>query len=134
MDNRDNRDLQALLSEMAVVQRRSQRLSLIITVVIVLMAAALIVSLLLLVPKLSATLDHAGSTLSDTQQIIQRISLSLDELDSVGESLEELTGEGGESLKSLIDTLNTVNLDSLTEAIQRFNSVLEGLANFRLFG
>ena len=134
MDNRDNRDLQGLLQQMAAVQRRSQRLSLIITVVVALMAAALILSVVLLVPKLAATLDYARSTLSDTQQVIQRINTSLDDLDSVGESLTGLTETGSENLGKLIDTINTIDLDALTDAIQRFNSMLEGLSNFRLFG
>lgn len=134
MDNKTNDNTYELLRKMAAVQRRSERLSLIITLGVLVMAAALIFGLLFLVPKLSAVLDTAYATLGDTQQIIQRINVSLDNLDNVGEKLNGLTGEGGENLEHLINTLNTLDLNALTEAIQSFNSVLERLANFRLFG
>ena len=135
MDKKTNEaDTLELLREMAAAQRRSVLLGRITTAVIILMAAALIVSLVLLVPKLMSTLDHARSTLGDTQQIIQRISTSLDELDRVGENLEKLTGEGSENLEKLLDTLGTIDLDALTSSIQSFNSVLERLASFSLFG
>ena len=134
MDNKTNDNTFELLRKMAAVQRRSERLTLIITLVTLVMAAALIFGLLFLVPKLSAVLDTAYSTLGDTQQIIQRLNTSLDNLDSVGKTLGGLTGEGSENLEKLINTLNTLDLDAFTEAIQSFNSVLERLANFRLFG
>ena len=135
MDNQSNgASTQELLREMAALQRRSRYLSWVTTAAIVIMAAAMIVSLALVVPKLTAALDHAHSTLDDTQQIIQRISGSLDNLDSVSEQLEGLTGEGAEKLEKLIDTFNTVDLDALTASIQSFNNVLESLSNFRLFG
>lgn len=135
MDNRtDEKSMQELVKQMAAVQQRSQTLSLIITVVIVVMAAALIVSLAVVVPKITATLDHARTTLTDTQAVIQRISSSLDNLDSIGENLNGLSGEGAEKLGKLIDTLNTLDADALTASIQRFNSLLEGLSNFKLFG
>lgn len=135
MDNRsDGKSMQELVEQMAAVQRRSQTLSLIITVVIVMMAAALIVSLALVVPKLTAALDNARTTLSDTQIIIQRISASLDSLDSIGENLNGLTGDGAENLGKLIDSLSVIDVDALTASIQRFNSLLEGLSNFSLFG
>lgn len=134
MDNQSNTSTQELLREMAALQRRSRYLSWVTTAAIVIMAAALIISLVLVVPKLTAALDHARSTLDDTQQIIQRISTSLDDLDSISEQLEGLTGEGTEKLEKLLDVINTLDLDALTTSIQSFNSVLEGLSNFRLFG
>lgn len=134
MDNKASENTFELLRKMAAVQRRSERLALIMTILVLVMAAALIFSLLFLVPKLSAVLDTAYSALGDTQQIFQRLSTSLDNLDSIGEKLNGLTGEGGENLEHLISTLNTLDLNALTEAIQSFNSVLERLANFRLFG
>ena len=134
MDNQSNTSTQELLREMATLQRRSRYLSWVTTAAIVIMAAALIISLVLVVPKLTAALDHARSTLDDTQQIIQRISTSLDDLDSISEQLEGLTGEGTEKLEKLLDVINTLDLDALTTSIQSFNSVLEGLSNFRLFG
>ena len=134
MDNKTNDNTFELLRKMAAVQRRSERLTLIITLVTLVMAASLVFGLLFLVPKLSAVLDTAYNTLGDTQQIIQRLNTSLDNLDSVGKTLGGLTGEGSENLEKLINTLNTLDLDAFTEAIQNFNSVLERLSNFRLFG
>ena len=135
MDNRtDEKSMQELVEQMAAVQRRSQTLSMVLTVVIAVMAAALIVSLAVVVPKISATLDHARTTLADTQTVIQRVSTSLDNLDSIGENLNGLSGEGAEKLGKLIDTLSTIDVDALTASIQRFNSLLEGLSNFKLFG
>ncbi len=135
MGNRtDEKSMQELVEQMAAVQRRSQTLSMVITVVIAVMAAALIVSLAVVVPKISATLDHARTTLADTQAVIQRVSTSLDNLDSIGENLNGLSGEGAEKLGKLIDTLSTIDVDALTASIQRFNSLLEGLSNFKLFG
>ena len=134
MDNKTNDNTFELLWKMAAVQRRSERLTLIITLVTLVMAASLVFGLLFLVPKLSAVLDTAYNTLGDTQQIIQRLNTSLDNLDSVGKTLGGLTGEGSENLEKLINTLNTLDLDAFTEAIQNFNSVLERLSNFRLFG
>lgn len=130
----EEQNLQDLLRSMAEVQRRNQRLSVIATAAILVFAAALLVSLALVVPKLSATLTHARSTLGDSQQIIQRINASLDQLDTIGEKLDGLTGDGAENLGKLIDTVNALDLDALTESIQSFKGVLERLTNFRLFG
>ena len=134
MDNKPNDNTFELLRKMAAVQRRSERLTLIMTLVLLVIAAILIFELLFLVPKISAALDTAYNTLGDTQQVIQRLGTSLDTLDVVGKKLEGLTGEGSENLGKLINTLNTLDLDAFTEAIQSFNSVLERLSNFRLFG
>lgn len=87
MDNKTNENTFELLRKMAAVQRRSERMSTILTIVVLVMAAALVFSLIFLVPKLSTVLDTAYATLGDTQQIIQRINVSLDSLDSVGEKL-----------------------------------------------
>lgn len=134
MDNKPNDSTFELLRKMAAAQRRSERLTLIMTLAILVIAALLIFELLFLVPKISAVLDTAYNTLGDAQQIIQRLTTSLDNLDNVGEKLEGLTGEGSENLEKLINTLNTLDVDAFTAAIQNFNSVLERLANFRLFG
>ena len=135
MDNRtDEKSTQELLRRMAAVQRRDHKLSVISTIAVLILAAALILSLALVVPKLMDALDTARVTLSETQQVIGRVSTSLDELDSVGQKLGGLTGEGAENLAKLIETLNTVDVNAFTEAIQSFNGLLSGLQNFRLFG
>ena len=98
------------------------------------MAVVLLVSLILIVPKLMGTLDQAHTTLGDLQQTIQHLNASLDTLDGLGENLKTFSDESTETLNKLLNTLNAVDLDALTRSIQGFNSVIEGLSNFRLFG
>ncbi len=136
MDNNhlENKDTAALLREIAAAQRQNARITRIAAAAIIVLAAVLLVSLVLIVPKLTGTLNQAHAALNGTQQTIQRINASLDTLDGLGENLKSFSDEGAETLNKLLDTLNTVDLDALTRSIQSFNSVLEGLSNFRLFG
>ena len=129
-----NTEIGVLLQEIAVLQRRNVRIGRIATVTVILLAAALLICLAVLVPKFTDTLEQAHSTLGDMQQMVQRINTSLDALDAVGENLMGITGEGTENLQKLIDTLSAVDVDALTRSIERFNSVLGGLSNFKLFG
>ena len=95
---------------------------------------ALLVSLIVIVPKLTGTLNQSHTTLGELQQTIQRLNASLDTLDGLGENLKTFSDESTETLNKLLNTLNAIDLDALTRSIQGFNSVLEGLSNFRLFG
>lgn len=136
MDNNypENKDTAALLREIAATQRQNARITRIAAVSVIVLAAVLLVSLVLIVPKLTGTLNQAHAALNGTQQTIQRINASLDTLDGLGENLKSFSDESTETLNKLLNTLNTVDLDALTRSIQSFNSVLEGLSNFRLFG
>ena len=130
----ENRDAAQLLREIAAAQQRNVRVVRIAAILVILLTAALLASLLYFVPKLADTLEQAHSTLGDTQQLIQRINTSLENLDDVGENLRGFSENGTQALNRLLDTLNAIDLDALSRSVQRFNSVLEGLSNFRLFG
>ena len=136
MDNNQpaDKDTAALLRESAARQRQNARLGRIAAAVGIVLAVALLVSLIVIVPKLTGTLNQAHAALNGTQQTIQRINASLDTLDGLGENLKTFSDESTETLNKLLNTLNAIDLDALTRSIQGFNSVLEGLSNFRLFG
>ena len=136
MDNNrlESKDTAALLREIAAIQRQNARIGRIAVAAGIVLAVVLLVSLILIVPKLMGTLDQAHTTLGDLQQTIQHLNASLDTLDGLGENLKTFSDESTETLNKLLNTLNAVDLDALTRSNQGFNSVIEGLSNFRLFG
>lgn len=134
--NRDlkNMDEKELLRELVIAQRRDLRISRISAAAALVLAVALVVSLVLLVPRLSETLSLARGTIDATQQMVQRINGSLDVLDEVSGNITAFTSENAQTLNNLTELFRQVDLNGLTEAIQKFNAVAEHLANFRLFG
>ena len=88
-------------------------------------------------PEAVPELENAGYHPDESYQKEEKIYhyppvqlLSLPDNNNDQSAREELE----QNSRKLIDTLSTIDADALTASIQRFNSLLEGLSNFKLFG
>ncbi len=125
----------ALLAELTQTQRQSLLYTRITMITILALTAVLLASAAVLVPKLMQTLNMAQTAVADIRETTARFNAALDGLDNLAGQLEALTGgENAEKLGGLLDALGALDLAGLTESIQKFNAVIESLANFRLFG
>lgn len=125
----------ALLAELTKTQRQSLLYARITMITTLVLTIALLVSAAVLVPKIMRTLNMAQSAVTDIRETTARFNSSLDGLNNLTRQFEALVGsENAEKLGGLLDALSALDLEGLTESIQKFNAVIESLANFRLFG
>jgi uncharacterized protein YoxC len=130
-----NMEEKELLQELVMAQRQTLRLSRIRTAAVVILAIALVVCLVILVPRVSQTLRLTESAFDTMQQTAQHLNSSLDALDAAGTELSKFTSENTETLGRFFELLGQIDLQGMTESIQKFNELAERLSSgFRLFG
>jgi len=120
-----------LLQKIMDAQQRSARITAIAVVVLV---AALVVSLMVLVPSFLNTMNEAHVTMENTQELIRRANTSLEKLDSMAENVDGIVREGGENMGRVIEVLDAIDLEALSNSIRKFSQVIDSLSNFKLFG
>jgi len=120
-----------LLQKIMDAQQRSARITAIAVVVLV---AALVVSLMVLVPSFLNTMNEAHVTMENTQELIRRANTSLEKLDSMAENVDGIVHEGGENMGRVIEVLDAIDLEALSNSIRKFSQVIDSLSNFKLFG
>ena len=125
---------EALLRQIAEDQREHVRSSRITAIAVLVLAAALIISLVIMVPAFMRTMNEAKTTMESTQELIRQANVSLDKLNSVTESIDAVVSNSGESVGRLAQVLDAVDLEGLAASIQKLNSVIDSLSNFKLFG
>ena len=130
-----NMEEKELLQELVMAQRQGLRLRRVGTAALVILAIAFVVCLVILVPRVSQTLRLTESAFDTMQQTAQHLNSSLDALDAAGEELSRFTGENTETLGRFFELLGQIDLQGMTESIQKFNELAERLSSgFRLFG
>ena len=130
-----NMEEKELLQELVMAQRQGLRLRRVGTAAVVILAIALVVCLVILLPRVSQTLRLADSALDAAQQAAQHLNSSLDTLDAAGAELSKFTDGNTETLGSFFELLGQIDLQGMTESIQKFNELAERLSSgFRLFG
>ena len=134
MDNKtETMSTEALLRQIAENQQHT-RSSRITAIAVLVLAAALIISLAIMVPAFMRTMNEAKTTMESTQELIRQANVSLDKLNSVTESIDAVVSNSGESVGRLAQVLDAVDLEGLAASIQKLNSVIDSLSNFKLFG
>ena len=135
MDNKtETMSTEALLRQIAENQQQHTRSSRITAIAVLVLAAALIISLAIMVPAFMRTMNEAKTTMESTQELIRQANVSLDKLNSVTESIDAVVSNSGESVGRLAQVLDAVDLEGLAASIQKLNSVIDSLSNFKLFG
>ena len=130
-----NMEEKELLQELVMAQRQGLRLRRVGTAALVILAIAFVVCLVILLPRVSQTLRLADSALDAAQQAAQHLNSSLDTLDAAGAELSKFTDGNTETLGSFFELLGQIDLQGMTESIQKFNELAERLSSgFRLFG
>jgi len=130
-----NMEEKELLQELVMAQRQGLRLRRVGTAALVILAIALVVCLVILLPRVSQTLRLTESAFDSVQRAAQHLNSSLDALDAAGEELSRFTGENTETLGRFFELLGQIDLQGMTESIQKFNELAERLSSgFRLFG
>ena len=123
-----------LLQKIMDAQQRSVRSARITAIAVVVLVAALVVSLMVLVPSFLNTMNKAHVTMENTQELIRRANTSLEKLDSMAENVDGIVREGGENMGRVIEVLDAIDLEALSNSIRKFNQVIDSLSNFKLFG
>ena len=135
MENKtEEMSTEALLRQIAETQQRDAHSSRITAIAVLVLTAALIISLLVMVPAFMRTMNEAKTTMENTQELIRQANVSLEKLNSVTESIDAVVSNSSESVGRLTQVLDAVDLEGLAESIQKFNSVIDSLSNFKLFG
>ena len=130
-----NMEEKELLQELVMAQRQGLRLRRVGTAALVILAIAFVVCLVILVPRVSQTLRLTESAFDTMQQTAQHLNSSLDALDAAGTELSKFTSENTETLGRFFELLGQIDLQGMTESIQKFNELAERLSSgFRLFG
>ena len=130
-----NMEEKELLQELVMAQRQGLRLRRVGTAALVILAIAFVVCLVILVPRVFQTLRLTESAFDTVQQAAQHLNSSLDALDAAGTELSKFTSENTETLGRFFELLGQIDLQGMTESIQKFNELAERLSSgFRLFG
>ena len=123
-----------LLQKIMDAQQRNVRSARITAIAVVVLVAALVVSLMVLVPSFLNTMNEAHVTMENTQELIRRANTSLEKLDSMAENVDGIVREGGENMGRVIEVLDAIDLEALSNSIRKFSQVIDSLSNFKLFG
>ena len=135
MENKtDERRTEELLRQIAEVQQKDVRSGRITAIAVLVLAAALIISLAVMVPAFMRTMNEAKATMESTQELIRQANVSLEKLNGMTESIDTVVTDGSQNIGRVMQVLDAVDLEGLAASIQKFNSVIESLSNFRLFG
>jgi uncharacterized protein YoxC len=130
---------QELLRELLCVQKKSARNNWIAMLAIVALAAAMLIGLATLLPRATRTLDAAYTTLDEgmvllkqTEEMVDQAKHSLQEVDGMVGSVNQLIEENTDDLTEAMDKLNSIDIDKLNQSIEDLNAVIAPLA--KLFG
>ena len=135
MENKTGeRSTEALLKQIAENQQRDMRSSRITAIAVLVLAAALIISLVVMVPAFMRTMNEAKATMESTQALIREANVSLEKLNRMTESIDTVVTDSSQSMGRVLQVLDAMELEGLAASIQKFNSVIDSLSNFRLFG
>ncbi|MBQ6928631.1 MAG: hypothetical protein IJQ36_10030 [Oscillospiraceae bacterium] len=135
MENKTGeRSTEALLKQIAENQQRDMRSSRITAIAVLVLAAALIISLVVMVPAFMRTMNEAKATMESTQALIREANVSLEKLNRMTESIDTVVTDSSQSMGRVLQVLDAMDLEGLAASIQKFNSVIDSLSNFRLFG
>jgi len=135
MENKtEERSTEALLKQIAENQQRDMRSSRITAIAVLVLAAALIISLVVMVPAFMRTMNEAKATMESTQALIREANVSLEKLNRMTESIDTVVTDSSQSMGRVLQVLDAMDLEGLAASIQKFNSVIDSLSNFRLFG
>jgi len=135
MENKtEERSTEALLKQIAENQQRDMRSSRITAIAVLVLAAALIISLVVMVPAFMRTMNEAKATMESTQALIREANVSLEKLNRMTESIDTVVTDSSQSMGRVLQVLDAMDLEGLAASIQKFNSVIDSLSNFKLFG
>ena len=83
----------------------------------------LLIAVAVLVPKVTITLDNANVAL-------EQISHTAGQMDEVLTSVETLVEDSSAGVTQALDTMNSIDFDTLNKSIEDLNSVVSPLSNF----
>ena len=128
-------DTQSLLRELVDSgKRRSHMLRIVLTVNVILAAAVLIV-LIVLVPRTLSVISDAENTLNSVNELIVDTESVVEGADVIIQDAEKILEENAEGLEEAVNNFNSVDFDSLNEAISDLADAVGLLANLsRIFG
>lgn len=118
-------------------------ISLVVNIVLVICVLILTMAVVNLIPQVMNTLDQADELLLEAEKLAESANDAVDEINSVIPAFEAATGniseisaslteEGIPKLYESLDTLNSIDIDTLNESIQSLYDVIYPLST--LFG
>lgn len=93
-------------------------------------AVVIIIIALVLVPHTSMTLSNVNRLVEDTNRVIIQAEASLQDIDRMVKSVNELVEENTENLNSAIQKISAIDIDSLNDSIRELGNIIEPLSGF----
>jgi type II secretory pathway component PulF len=128
-----NNETTQLLRKIEENSRRSatmSKLQLVFTVIAALCCLAAVVMILTVLPRVNGIITQMEHTLTNLEQISEELN-ALD-MEGMISNVDTLVTSGQESLKQTMEKLDTIDLETMNQAIKDLAKIIEPLA--RLFG
>lgn len=122
----DNKETNRLLEQIA----RGSRIRTVLMAVAALCCVAALVLIMTLLPRVNGILTQMEHTLTNLEQVSEELN-RLD-LEGMVTNVDALVSSGQESLKQTMEKLDTIDLETLNQAVSDLARIIEPLA--RLFG
>lgn len=125
----ENKEMLELLKQIEKNSRRQARtgsLLCLLVVVLVLCCAGLCGAILLLLPQVETVIAQMQSVLHNLEQTTAQLAAA--DLGSMVSNVDTLVATGQYSLEQTMEKLNSLDLDTLNQAIQNLADVVEPLA------
>lgn len=88
----------------------------------------LLFSALVLVPRASHTLQQADEVLTDLAQVTEELEQA--DLPGLVDHMDTLILESGEGVQEALEKVNSMDIDTLNDAIRDLQAIVEPLARF----
>lgn len=108
--------------------KKQYRLTRLIAVMVTGIFLIVLLSAVMLVPKAAATLDKADETLSKLDEVTEGLSQA--DLPGLIKHMDELLAESGEGLQEALEKVNSMDIETLNDAIGDLQAIVEPLARF----
>ncbi len=129
----NNKETTRILQRIEENSRRSaacSKLQMVFTAVAALCCLAILVMVLILMPRVDGIIGQMEHTLTNLEQVSEELN-ALD-LEGMVDNVDSLVTSGQESLRQTMEKLDTIDMETLNQAIEDLAKVIEPLA--RLFG
>lgn len=89
-----------------------------------------IIAVAIITPSLIKTLDIAQETLGNTNEVVLHADDAISQLEDTVTSVQELVSDSGEGMEDALDKMNSIDIDTLNNAIGDLSEVVKPLADF----
>ena len=89
-----------------------------------------VVILLLLVPNVVSTLHIASDTLKNANEAVLHANDAITQMEGTLDSIQTLVTSSGSGMEEAISKMNSIDIETLNDAIQDLSEVVQPMADF----